>query len=153
MLFMNDGTKKHGISSLSNLIDDGISKTKTEAAEATKKAIYYANYVDASTNLTNKLKSTKEKVSDFFDEKDDKYQVSQTVKDKIGALDEVTRKELGKIVETTGDTLDIISGAKIMRDVEDMIYLQKKYNDILATKLEETLQRVSVLEEILNNKK
>lgn len=40
-----------------------------------------------------------------------------------------------------------------MKDVEDMINLQQKYNDILATKLEEALQRIASLEAILNDKK
>ena len=45
-----------------------------------------------------------------------------------------------------GDGMDVVSGKKVLELVEQRLELQSQYNDVLATKLEEALQRIDVLE-------
>ena len=54
-----------------------------------------------------------------------------------------------KVYEVTQDHLDAVTGAKILRLVEERLEIQARYNDILATKLHEALQRLEVLEQKL----
>ena len=49
----------------------------------------------------------------------------------------------------TSEVLDTVSGQKILEHMEERNVLQDKYNDILATKLEEALHRIEVLEKFL----
>lgn len=53
------------------------------------------------------------------------------------------------IAETTGQAFDTITGQKILELLEQRISLQDRYNDILATKLEEALRRIAALEEVV----
>jgi hypothetical protein len=55
----------------------------------------------------------------------------------------------GRAAEVTGDHLDTLSGAKLLALVEERLAIQSKYNDILATKLEEALDRIKRLEEAI----
>lgn len=55
----------------------------------------------------------------------------------------------GRAAEITGDHLDTLSGAKLLALVEERLAIQSKYNDILATKLEEALDRIKTLEEAI----
>jgi hypothetical protein len=48
--------------------------------------------------------------------------------------------------DKTGEVLDTVSGQKILEHMEKRNVLQNKYNDILATKLEEAFRRIEVLE-------
>lgn len=48
--------------------------------------------------------------------------------------------------EEVGRQLDTITGAAILKLVEERLELQARYNDILATKLDEALKRVEILE-------
>lgn len=50
------------------------------------------------------------------------------------------------VTSTASENFDIVSGAKILQLVEERLAIQEKYNDILATKLEEALQRIATLE-------
>jgi len=47
----------------------------------------------------------------------------------------------------TSDVFDTVAGTKTLRAVEERLELQSKYNDVLAAKLEEALQRIAKLEE------
>jgi len=53
------------------------------------------------------------------------------------------------VTEKTSDVLDTVSGQKILELMEERNVLQDKYNDILATKLEEALRRIEALEKLL----
>lgn len=55
-------------------------------------------------------------------------------------------EHVSKAYDTTQQHLDAVSGAKIRRLVEERLELQEKYNDILATKLFEALQKIEALE-------
>jgi len=51
------------------------------------------------------------------------------------------------ISKTAGDHLDTISGARLLALVEERLAIQSKYNDILATKVNEALKRIQRLQE------
>ena|SRR2546427_775178 len=51
--------------------------------------------------------------------------------------------------KVAGDQLDTLSGAKLLALVEERLSIQSKYNDILATKLQEALDRIKILEEMI----
>jgi hypothetical protein len=87
----------------------------------------------------------------------DKYQESG-VGDKIQDLGSWTKEQLDRsgvtaaaktVTEQTSDVLDTVSGQKILEHMEERNVRQDKYNDILATKLEEALHRIEVLEKSL----
>ena len=76
-------------------------------------------------------------------------ETSQQVKQKLddtGVTDKAVRA-----YEATQDHLDAVSGAKILRLVEERLEIQARYNDILATKLAEALQRLDALERQLDS--
>lgn len=56
------------------------------------------------------------------------------------------KQKLVDVQEGVSDHLDTLSGAKILQLVEERLEVQAKYNDILATKLDEALQRLAALE-------
>ena len=93
-------------------------------------------------------KEVKEKFEDSDTKKflDEKGITEQAVK----ATDKALNKAL-KVKGKYSKTMDEISGAKIMELVEKRLEIQSEYNDILATKLEEALERIEKLEQ--RNKK
>jgi len=50
------------------------------------------------------------------------------------------------VAQSASSKLDTMSGAKTLQLVEERLALQEKYNDILATKLDEALKRIEALE-------
>ena len=59
-------------------------------------------------------------------------------------------KKVGEISSYTTEKLDQMAGSHILELVEERLETQKQYNDILATKLEEALQRIEALESKLD---
>ncbi|WP_417804666.1 hypothetical protein [Thalassospira lucentensis] len=59
---------------------------------------------------------------------------------------EFVKSTAGKV----GSSFDTVTGAKLLEEVRAMVVLQEKYNDVLATKLEEALQRIEILEATLS---
>ena len=57
----------------------------------------------------------------------------------------VTEK-VNQVSEVAEDQFDTISGFKQFKLVEEQLELQGKYNDILAQKLEEALDRIAMIE-------
>lgn len=53
---------------------------------------------------------------------------------------------LSTIKGFTDDKLDTISGQKVLQLVQERLVIQEQYNNILATKLEEALDRIKSLE-------
>ena len=60
----------------------------------------------------------------------------------LGKASETAKSAAGSV----GEGFDVVSGKKILDLVEQRLELQARYNDVLATKLEEALQRIDVLE-------
>ena len=95
---------------------------------------------EAASNLNSSLKSKFEKsgAKDFVDQA-------------LGAGNDLLKKTrisetASQISESVNNELDSISGKKIMEKLTAHIVLQEQYNDVLAGKLEETLNRVEELE-------
>jgi hypothetical protein len=59
----------------------------------------------------------------------------------------------GLAVDTVKETLDSVSGQKMYDFVQERLSVQDQYNDVLASKLHEALQRIDALERALNAKK
>ena len=57
-----------------------------------------------------------------------------------------TREVVGGAADVMGDALDKVSGNGLLNRVEACLATQAKYNDLLATKLDEALQRIAALE-------
>lgn len=52
-----------------------------------------------------------------------------------------------KVSSVVGDEFDSVSGKKIFNLLQKNIEIQKEYNDVLASKLEEALNRIKQLED------
>jgi len=82
-----------------------------------------------------------------YDKSSLKGKVDESTEKAKALLDESgVTEQLKKVSDQTGEQFDKISGAKILQLVEERLEIQKKYNDILATKLEEALSRIKKLE-------
>ncbi|GAB3443083.1 hypothetical protein [Insolitispirillum peregrinum] len=62
---------------------------------------------------------------------------------------EIVRDASGRVSER----IDILTGNALLDMVQDMLFLQEQYNDVLAAKLEEALTRIEILEAALAQKK
>lgn len=58
-----------------------------------------------------------------------------------------TKKMAMKVSKQVSDGFDAVTGAKILELVEQRLEIQSKFNDILATKLDEALEKLKMLEE------
>ena len=56
------------------------------------------------------------------------------------------------VSDAAGEALDTASGKKILELVEERLALQARYNDVLATKLEEALARIAALEDSIKER-
>ena len=79
--------------------------------------------------------------SDFKKNLDDAVVRSKDYLDEKGVIEKAA-----KAYDATQDHLDTVAGTKLLRLVEERLELQAKYNDILATKLQEALNRIEALE-------
>lgn len=62
-------------------------------------------------------------------------------------------KAAGRLSKNVGEQLDSVTGAKILALVEERLQIQSRYNDLLATKLEEALHRIAALELLIQEAK
>lgn len=109
---------------------------------------------DAVTEIAEKAKDELES-SGALDQIEKKATEMKSYMDENG-YSEKAEQGLSKLRETTdiaSDHLDKLSGKKILELVESRLDTQTQYNDILASKLEEALSRISVLEEKIKDKK
>ena len=60
------------------------------------------------------------------------------------------KKHIHTIKTKSGEKLDVISGQAMYGLVQERLDLQDRYNDLLATKLHEALERISELEKQLS---
>lgn len=84
------------------------------------------------------------------------------LRSKVGAVSRGTKDllETSGVSDTAahfsraaGEQLDTLSGAKLLELVEERLAIQSKYNDILATKLQEALDRIQRLEAAISSLK
>lgn len=102
------------------------------------------SFVESTTKLTDdSLKFFQKKYQDSPAKKgvDAVAEKVDEVLDKTGVKNAAV-----KASEVVGEHLDTITGHKILVLVEERLSLQAKYNDILATKLDEALGRIEELE-------
>lgn len=64
-------------------------------------------------------------------------------------LDENTPEVVKDASRRVGDSFDVLTGVKLLEVVQEMLQAQEEYNDILATKLDEALTRIALLEAII----
>ena len=104
--------------------------------------------VKATHNFEMKTKMIKEEIEKLeLKEKAKK----QTEKVKTFLEDKGITPKIKTATDFTEKQLDILSGNKALKLVEERLILQEKYNDILATKLDEALSRIENLEIKLND--
>lgn len=87
--------------------------------------------------------------------KDAVISAGETVRQKTaGAAGAVQRSRAGQTVSSASkrasEHFDTLSGAAILRLVEERLEVQARYNDLLATKLDEALRRIETLERQLH---
>jgi chromosome condensin MukBEF MukE localization factor len=111
-----------------------------------KKKISLNSLVKVSRDLAIKKKIMKEEF--------DKLELKRKAKEKTEKVktfldDKGITSKIKTAAEFTEEQLDIVSGSKALKLVEERILLQDKYNDILATKIDEALNRIEYLENIV----
>ncbi|MCA9463023.1 MAG: hypothetical protein KC563_02515 [Nitrospira sp.] len=117
--------------------------------EVSKKSLLFKGWGD----LGQALKDDAGKLKETYGESELKKKLDEAVSHSKDYLDDkgITEKAL-KAYDATQEHFDAVSGAKILRLVEERGELQAKYNDILATKLQEALQRIEALERVVGSK-
>ncbi len=75
------------------------------------------------------------------------------VRNAVNTAADTSMKVGGKVVDKASDCLDSMSGQKIYDVVQERLAVQDQYNDVLASKLHEALQRIEALEVVVNGKK
>ena len=109
---------------------------------------------DWKKTATDKFKETAKSISDAaaqvrlkYENSEVKGSVDKVTKSTMDYLDEkgVTAKaaELGVAVDKHFTTL---SGQRLLELVEERLTLQARYNDVLATRLDEALKKIGLLE-------
>jgi predicted nucleic acid-binding Zn-ribbon protein len=103
------------------------------------------------------LRSASDSAGEAVKEAKEKYEQS-LLKAKLDQAAEQTQKVLdetgisefaGRVSKSANEQLDSVSGAKMLALVEERLQIQDHYNDILATKLQEALDRIEELEKQL----
>ncbi len=96
---------------------------------------------------TDAMSSTAKNLKTEFDQSKVKAKIDETTQTAYDFLKEKgVIDQAEKISNGVSERLDVISGAKILALVEERLDIQSRYNDILATKLEEALNRIADLE-------
>lgn len=108
---------------------DLATSAKESATEVSRKA---ADVVKAGTKqMADKTAHTLTSVSN----------AAKSKADEIGISDKVSHG-----VSAARKTVDVFTGEKQLRLIEERLTLQMRYNDVLATKLDEALTRITELE-------
>ncbi len=116
--------------------------------ELKKKAMGFIK--KASSVVSEKLDSAKNE----YDKSEIKKVVDEKAKQTKDYLNESgVSDKVSEISDVASEHLDKVSGKKILDVVEERLSIQDEYNNILATKLEEALQRIDILEKELETLK
>ena len=111
-----------------------LKKVVAHTVESGKEASSLSAEIYEKSELKGKIDKASQETKQFLDER---------------GITEQAIKAYG----ATQEHLDKVSGAKILAIVEGRLALQEKYNNLLATKLHEALQRIESLEEQLSRLK
>jgi hypothetical protein len=132
---------------------DGAEGRQNPMAEAWKLSIkqWVLEATDTAAELAKKAAKQAQEASDVasktYHESRLKHTVEETATWTKEHLDKTGVTEIAsRVADTVGEEFDKISGKKILELVEERLALQARYNDILASKLDEALQRITALE-------
>jgi hypothetical protein len=107
------------------------------------------------SKLVNIVGQTKEKVStagaEFIDKNPKIKEYANRVSEGVSSKYEESgaKKHVDTITTKSGEKLDVISGQAMYELVGERLSLQDRYNDLLAIKLHEALERIAELEKNL----
>ena len=100
-------------------------------------------------SIAKTVSEVKKTVADSYGASQLKIKVDDGLTKTKHYLDEKGITEKASVAsEKVGDVLDTVSGTKQLELVEERLALQTQYNNILAAKLEEALQRIEALEKL-----
>ena len=111
------------------------------------------NKQNVLSGLGNFFSNTGEMISkktgELFDEDTFLVRHSKTVADKFSSTYEETgvKRLINTASGFTEEKFDVVSGQAMYELVQERLVLQDRYNDILATKLHEALEKIKELEE------
>ena len=109
-----------------------VSKIADQAAGAGASAGHVAKEAYERSGLKSKVGAASRRTKDLLESS--------------GASDTVAH-----FSSVAGKQLDTLSGAKLLELVEERLAIQSKYNDVLATKLQEALDRIQRLEAAISS--
>jgi len=103
----------------------------------------------------------KDKAIEGYDKSGAKTVVEKSTKETMDFMDrngitdkaEAGIKKLQEVTDIASENFDKVSGKRILEIVENRLILQTQYNDLLASKLEEALNRIEVLEKSIRDNK
>lgn len=104
------------------------------------------------SKLRGILDNTKEFVSlksnEFVDKNPKLKEHAKKISEEVSTrfVESGAQRHIHTIKTKSGETLDVISGQAMYELVQERLSLQDRYNDLLATKLQEALERISELE-------
>lgn len=116
--------------------------------DESKKNIFlqFKGFVDASTEFVstkgNELLDKNPKVREHA------KKISEVASKKY--VETGAKQQVDAVITKSGEKLDVISGKAMYDLVQERLALQDRYNDLLAMKLHEALERISELEEMLS---
>lgn len=129
-----------------------VGRNITDATSRAQKSVHDTTKDGANTMSKTSLKTMKSVGATTKNESQTiTSAVSEYVKSIAKKANELTPDVVKSTAHRVSDSMDVISGVKLLETVQEMIELQEKYNDVLAGKLEEALLRIEVLEEALKS--
>ena len=137
------------IKDLSGSIREAIEDKVTEIVDQAKSDERLNNIRSSErlADIKDAITKSAEKVVDIAKQ----AKPDERLKDIRSLITDVVDLALEKVPEAADaltSRMDELSGEKMYKEVEERLNLQDKYNDVIATKLHEALERIQKLEEI-----
>lgn len=105
------------------------------------------SFADWAKGKARKAAEIAGKAKDDFDKSELKKRVEKKAGEAVQAMDEAgISGKMHSLAGAAGDQLDTVTGKKSLQIVEQRLELQARYNDVLAAKLQEALERIERLE-------
>ena len=102
---------------------------------------------EAGKILTDAVSESIDHTSKHYKESDAKKKVDEYIQ---AYMESRIKEYIDTAYEKSVNTIDTVSGAKMLEEVRGRLDKQDLYNNILATKLDESLKRISELENELS---
>ena len=125
------------------------------------KCFYNTEKESSFSKFVNIVEQTKEKVSvasaEFIEKNPKIKEYAKRVSEEVSSRYDETgaKKHVDTIKTKSGEKLDLASGQAMYELVQERLSIQDRYNDLLAIKLHEALERIAKLENeiLVNNSK